>query len=59
MFSNDDEAHDKKNNSNEFTIDSDMYEHRLNNWLLTFEDVLGSFNLDEKQKNILKKLIKK
>lgn len=60
LFSNDDEAHNKKNNSNEFTsIDSDMYDHRFNNWLLTFEDILGSFNLEEKQKNILKMLIKK
>ncbi|XP_026807049.1 uncharacterized protein PFB0145c-like isoform X2 [Rhopalosiphum maidis] len=40
-------------------IENNTYEHRLNNWLVSIEDILCSFNLNEEQKNTLKMLLKK
>lgn len=40
-------------------IQSNTYEHRLNSWLVSVEDILCSFNLNEGQKNTLKMLLKK
>ncbi|KAL5243663.1 hypothetical protein ACI65C_011073 [Semiaphis heraclei] len=39
--------------------DSNTYEHRLNSWLVSVDDILCSFNLNEGQKNTLKMLLKK
>ncbi|XP_015377016.1 PREDICTED: uncharacterized protein LOC107171293 [Diuraphis noxia] len=47
----------KINKSN--NVDSDTYEHRLNSWLVSVDDILCSFNLNEGQKNTLKMLLKK
>ncbi|KAF0758267.1 Uncharacterized protein FWK35_00012470 [Aphis craccivora] len=40
-------------------IENNTYEHRLNNWLVSIEDILCSFNLNKEQKNTLKMLLKK
>lgn len=40
-------------------IESNTFEHRLNSWLVSVEDILCSFNLKEGQKNTLKILLKK
>ncbi|XP_025197334.1 uncharacterized protein LOC112596071 [Melanaphis sacchari] len=40
-------------------IENNTYEHRLNNWFVSIEDILCSFNLNEEQKNTLKMLLKK
>jgi len=40
-------------------IESNTFEHRLNSWLVSVEDILSSFNLKEGQKNTLKILLKK
>ncbi|XP_025416615.1 putative uncharacterized protein DDB_G0290989 isoform X2 [Sipha flava] len=53
------EVQNNKNNLNKSTkIEIDTYEHRLNNWLVSIEDILNSFNLNEGQRNTLKKLLK-
>lgn len=55
-----DKVQNKENNLKQSTnIEIDTYEHKLNNWLVSIEDVLSSFNLSEGQKNTLKKLLKK
>ncbi|KAL4088610.1 hypothetical protein QTP88_023699 [Uroleucon formosanum] len=40
-------------------IESNSFEHRLNSWLASVEDILCSLNLKEGQKNTLKILLKK
>lgn len=55
-----DEVQNNKNDFNKSSkIENNNYEHRLNNWLVSVEDTLSSFNLNEVQKNTLKKLFKK
>lgn len=59
-FSKYDEVQKNENNLNKATkIEIDTYEHKLNNWLVSIEDILSSFNLNEEQRNTLKKLLKK
>lgn len=55
IFSEDEIQNDKKSTK----IKSDNFEHKLNSWLLSVEDILSSFNLNEEQRNIFKKLLKK
>lgn len=55
IFSEDEIQNDKKSTK----IKNDDFEHKLNSWLLSVEDILSSFNLNEEQRNIFKKLLKK
>jgi len=57
LFSKNDDIQNNENDLNIATqIDNETYEYSLNNWLINIEDILSSFNLNEGQRNNLKKL---
>jgi len=57
LFSKNDDIQNNENDLNISTqIDNETYEYSLNNWLINIEDILSSFNINEGQRNNLKKL---
>jgi len=60
IFSEHDKIQNNENISNTFIrIEGDTPEDRLNNLLEIIEEILRPFNLNEQQKNILKRLLEK